>query len=37
VDYSKAPPAPRLGADDAAWAAELTRPWREGPPDEPGS
>ena len=35
VDYSGPPPAPRLGAEDAAWAAELTRPWREPPPPGP--
>jgi hypothetical protein len=32
VDYSAPPPAPRLSAEDAAWAAELTHPWREPPP-----
>jgi hypothetical protein len=37
VDYSGRPPAPRLSAEDAAWAAELTRPWREPPPPGPGS
>ena len=35
VDYSGPPPAPRLSAEDAAWAAELTRPWREPPPPGP--
>jgi hypothetical protein len=29
VDYSAMPPKPELKAEDAAWAAELTRPWRE--------
>jgi hypothetical protein len=37
VDYSQTPPAPRLSAEDAAWAAELTRPWREPPPAGTGS
>ncbi len=37
VDYSGPPPAPRLSAEDAAWAAELTWPWREPPPPGPGS
>jgi hypothetical protein len=32
VDYTEEPPAPRLSAEDAAWAAELTRPRRETPP-----
>ena len=36
VDYSQAPPAPRLPAEDAAWAKELTRPWREHPPADTG-
>ncbi len=29
VDYAGPVPAPALDPDDAAWAAELTRPWRE--------
>jgi hypothetical protein len=29
VDYSALPPEPLLEAEDAAWAAELTRAWRE--------
>jgi hypothetical protein len=29
VDYAGPVPAPALAPDDAAWAAELTRPWRE--------
>ena len=29
VDYAKEPPAPPLSEKDAAWAAELTRAWRE--------
>ena len=37
VDYSRTPPAPRLAADDAAWAAELTRPWREASTAGPDS
>jgi hypothetical protein len=37
VDYSKLPPAPRLDPEDAAWAAELTRAWREPAPARPGS
>jgi hypothetical protein len=36
VDYAKLPPAPRLDPEDAAWAAELTRPWREPAPAQPG-
>jgi hypothetical protein len=32
VDYSAMPPEPSLGAEDAAWAAELTRAWRENQP-----
>ena len=32
VDYSAPPPPPALGDEDAAWAAERTRPWRERPP-----
>ena len=32
VDYSVPPPPPALGDENAAWAAELTRPWREPPP-----
>ncbi len=28
VDYAAPPPEPALGDEDAAWAAELTRPWR---------
>jgi hypothetical protein len=35
VDYARRPPAPRLDPEDAAWAAELTRAWRE--PAGPGS
>jgi hypothetical protein len=37
VDYSSPPPDPSLSADDAAWAAELTRPWREPLLAGPGS
>jgi hypothetical protein len=37
VDYSKLPPAPRLDPEDAAWAAELTRAWREPAATSPGS
>jgi hypothetical protein len=37
VDYSGPPPAPALSAEDAAWAAELTRPWREPPPAGSGT
>ena len=33
----KRPPAPRLDPEDAAWAAELTRAWREPAPAGPGS
>ena len=29
VDYAGPVPAPALDENDAAWAAELTRPWRE--------
>jgi len=29
VDYAGPVPAPALTEDDAAWVAELTRPWRE--------
>ncbi len=29
VDYSQPPPAPRLNPEDAAWAADLTRAWRD--------
>ena len=29
VDYAAVPPEPMLGSEDSAWAAELTRPWRE--------
>lgn len=29
VDYAGPVPGPALGDEDAAWAAELTRPWRE--------
>ena len=29
VDYAGPVPAPALDKEDAAWAAELTRPWRE--------
>jgi hypothetical protein len=32
VDYSAPPPPPALSDEDAAWAAELTRPWREPAP-----
>jgi hypothetical protein len=32
VDYSQPPPEPPLTPEDAAWAADLTRPWREPPP-----
>ena len=32
VDYAGPPPPPALDDEDAAWAAELTRPWRERPP-----
>ncbi len=37
VDYAKRPPAPRLDPEDAAWAAELTRAWREPAPAGTGS
>jgi hypothetical protein len=37
VDYSGPLPAPRLSAEDTAWAAELTRPWRQPPPPGPGA
>jgi hypothetical protein len=29
VDYAGPVPAPALSDEDAAWAAELPRPWRE--------
>jgi hypothetical protein len=29
VDYSVPPPPPALGEENAVWAAERTRPWRE--------
>jgi hypothetical protein len=29
VDYSAPPPPPALGDENAVWAAERTRPWRE--------
>jgi hypothetical protein len=32
VDYSAPPPPPPLSDEDAAWAAERTRPWREPAP-----
>jgi hypothetical protein len=32
VDYAGPVPAPALDEPDAAWAAELTRPWREANP-----
>jgi hypothetical protein len=32
VDYSAPPPPPALSDEDAAWAAERTRPWREPAP-----
>ncbi len=32
VDYAGPPPEPPLGGEDAAWAAELTLPWRTPPP-----
>jgi hypothetical protein len=32
VDYSAPPPPPALGDEDAVWAAERTRPWRERSP-----
>jgi Protein of unknown function (DUF4058) len=32
VDYSAPPPPPALSDEDAAWAAERTRPWRERSP-----
>jgi Protein of unknown function (DUF4058) len=32
VDYASAPPEPLLGDADAAWAAELTAPWRQPAP-----
>src|SRR5262249_34097765 len=31
VDYAGPVPAPALDEQDAAWAAELTPPWREAP------
>ncbi len=37
VDYAKRPPFPRLDPEDAVWAAELTRAWREPAPAAPGS
>jgi hypothetical protein len=37
VDYAKRPPAPRLDPEDAAWAAELTRAWREPAAPNSGS
>jgi Protein of unknown function (DUF4058) len=37
VDYAKLPAAPRLDPEDAAWAAELTRAWREPAAADPGS
>jgi hypothetical protein len=36
VDYAGPVPAPALDPDDAAWAAELTRPWRPAKSDAPG-
>ncbi len=30
VDYAGAVPEPGLSDEDAAWAGELTRAWREG-------
>ena len=32
VDYSVSPPPPTLSDEDAAWATEQTRPWREAAP-----
>ena len=32
VDYAKEPPVPPLSEEDAAWAAALTRAWREPVP-----
>jgi Protein of unknown function (DUF4058) len=37
VDYAAEPPEPPLAEEDAAWAAELTRPWRERAPAGPHS
>jgi hypothetical protein len=37
VDYAGPVPAPALSEDDAAWAAELTRPWREANADGGGA
>jgi hypothetical protein len=37
VDYARRPPAPRLDPEDAAWAAELTRAWREPAAPSSGS
>ncbi|MFI5453835.1 MAG: DUF4058 family protein [Isosphaerales bacterium] len=37
VDYASPPPDPPLGAAEAAWAAELTREWREPAPASPRS
>ncbi len=32
VDYAESVRSPSLGEEDAAWASELTRPWREPQP-----
>jgi hypothetical protein len=37
VNYAGDPAEPPLGEKDAAWAAELTRPWRESAPADPHS
>jgi hypothetical protein len=37
VNYAGDPAEPPLGEKDAAWAAELTRPWRERAPADPHS
>jgi hypothetical protein len=37
VDYSGPPAEPPLSDEDAAWAAELTRLWREPAPSDPNA
>jgi Protein of unknown function (DUF4058) len=37
VDYAGSVPAPALDDNDAAWAAELTRPWREAKSEVAGA
>ncbi len=37
VDYATQPPPPPPSDEDAAWCADLTRPWRELAPSDAGS